>query len=130
MLSNLARTDTGGPGRRAAGIEGQNNEHLESLMTPELSEAARKCPLVKALLTLDTTPDEIILMLAKLKNQLLQDVANLKLLAPKRIRMADGRLLIWRCPEELIPVQERSLQDVDDSLWNLPYIDPTEDSSG
>ena len=94
------------------------------MMTPELSEAASKCPLVKAMLKIDTTPDEIILMLAKLKNQLLQDVSNLKLMAPKRIRMPDGSLRIWRCPEELIPVQEGDISDVTKSLWELQPQEP------
>jgi|GEM_PF-5222347 len=54
------------------------------------------------------TPDAIILMLVKLKAQLLEDVSELKLLVPKRVKMSDGSMRIWRCPEECIPKDEYS----------------------
>ena len=92
-------------------------------MTPEFKEAARNCPFVKILHEAGKTPDEIILMLVKLKNRLLQDVNELKLLTPKRVRMSDGSERIWRCPEELIPVEEFSPMDIGDSLWELPHRD-------
>ena len=92
-------------------------------MTPELHEATRKCPIVAAMHKAGETPDAIILLLVKLKDQLLKDVKDLKLMAPKRIRMPDGSRRIWRCPEELIPVREMGLQDVHDSLWKLPHKD-------
>ena len=89
-------------------------------MTPELIEAASKCPIVAALLKVGETPEGIILILVKLKAQLLKDVEDLTLMAPKRIRMPDGSLRIWRCPEELIPEREKGLPDVAEALWELP----------
>ncbi len=90
-------------------------------MITELYVAARECPVVAALHKAGETPESIILMLVKLKNQLLKDVEVLKLMVPKRIRMRDGRLSLWRCPEELIPVQEFDPSEVGKSLWELPF---------
>jgi hypothetical protein len=65
------------------------------------------------------TRDEIILMLVK-KNQVLSHtVAELKLTVPKRVKMSDGSLMIWRCPEEYIPVEEFMPMDVGDAAWKL-----------
>ena len=91
------------------------------MKTPELSEAASKCPIVAAMLKAGETPDAIILILVKLKVQLLKDVEDLTLMAPKRVRMPDGSLRIWRCPEELIPEREKGLPDVAEALWELPH---------
>ena len=93
------------------------------LMTSELKEATRKCPVVAAMHKAGETPEAIILILVKLKDQLLKDVEELTLLTPKRIRMPDGSLMIWRCPEELIPLQEMSLRDVGNSAWKLPRLE-------
>jgi len=92
------------------------------MMTPELSEAIRKCPVVAALHKVGETPEGIILILTKLKDQLMQDVEHLKLLAPKRVKMSDGSVRIWRCPEELIPVEEMSPMDIGNSAWKLKQL--------
>lgn len=81
-------------------------------MTPELSEAINKCPVVKALHEVGETPEGIILILVNLKAQLLKDVEHLKLLTPKRVKMSDGSTRIWRCPEEFIPLDECSPVDI------------------
>ena len=93
-----------------------------NLMTPERHEAASMCPIVKALHEAGGTPEGIILILVKLKDQLMQDVEHLKLLAPKRVKMSDGSVRIWRCPEELIPVEEMSPMDIGNSAWKLKQL--------
>lgn len=100
-------------------------------MSPEFYVAARECPFVKILHEAGQTPDEIILMLVRLKNRLLQDVSKLKLMTPKRVRMSDGSERIWRCPEELIPMEQVLPMDVGDAAWKLKQrkIEPTEDQS-
>lgn len=97
------------------------------MMTPELHEAIHKCPIVEALHKVDETPEGIILILVKLKAQMLQDIENLKLLVPKRVKMSDGSLRIWRCPEEFIPMEEVSPWDIGTAMWKLPRPEPIED---
>ena len=92
------------------------------MLTPELSEATRKCPVVEALVKVGATPDSIILLLVRLKAQLLQDVEHLKLLAPKRVKMSDGSTRIWRCQEEFIPMEEVCPMDIGDSAWALKQL--------
>ena len=99
------------------------------MMTPELLEAISKCPIVKALHEVGETPEGIILILVKLKAQLLKDVEYLTLLAPKRVKMSDGSLRIWRCPEEFIPEEEFSPVDIGNSVWKLPRTESTGDTS-
>jgi len=96
-------------------------------MTPEFYVATRKCPLVAALHKAGETPDEIILMLVKLKDQLLQDIAELKLMVPKRVKMSDGSQRIWRCPEELIPMEEVSPMDIGNAVHGMLRPEPTGD---
>ena len=70
-------------------------------MSPELSEAANKCPLVAALLKADATPDTVLLLLVDLKIKLSQDLDELRFTEPKRVRMPDGLIMVW-LPEALL----------------------------
>lgn len=88
-------------------------------MSPQLSEAACKCPYLNVLLKAGKTPDEIILLMVQVRDGLLQDNTELKLMVPKRVRMSDGSLRIWRCPEEYIPVDEFAPVEIGDALWEL-----------
>ena len=89
------------------------------MMTPELHEAITLCPIVSALHKVGETPEGIILIMAKLKDQLLQEIVELKLLVPKRVKMSDGSLRIWRCPEQLIPEEVVRPMDIGDAMWKM-----------
>jgi hypothetical protein len=98
----------------------------DATMTPELKEAARKCPVVAALHKVGETPEGIILILTNLRAQQLKDVADLKLLVPKLVKMSDGSMRIWRCPERLIPIDEYSPFDIGNAVWSMKDPEPTE----
>jgi hypothetical protein len=97
-------------------------------MTPEFKEAINKCPIVRLLHEAGDSPEGIILTLVERKDQLLQRVEELKLLVPKRVRMSDGSQRIWRCPEELIPVDEYNPVDIGNAVRALPIPEPTGDA--
>ena len=73
--------------------------------------------------------DNGVEILTNLRVQQLQEVENLKLLVPKRVKMSDGSMRIWRCPEELIPMEEFSPMDIGNSADTLPRPEPTGDGN-
>jgi hypothetical protein len=97
-------------------------------MSPELYVATKKCPVVAAMHKAGETPDTIILLLTRLKDQLVKDVEHLTLLVPKRVKLSDGSMRIWRCPEECIPEEEFSPWDIGTVNWKLPRPEPTGDT--
>lgn len=54
---------------------------------------------------------EIVAALAQQVQRHVLEIVALKDLVPKRCRFPNGRIMIWRCPEEYIP-----LEDFSDSL--------------
>lgn len=48
--------------------------------------------------------EAIIVALAKEKHQLMNQVAELKSIAPTKYQLPDGSVVIWRCPDELVPM--------------------------
>lgn len=50
-----------------------------------------------------STLAEIITMLVTEKQALLERVVKLETIAPKKIILDDGRVMVWRCPDHLIP---------------------------
>lgn len=46
---------------------------------------------------------EIIGALAQEKRALIERIAVLQSIAPKKITMTNGRVMVWHCPNELIP---------------------------
>ena len=49
------------------------------------------------------TEAQCVIALAKQKQELLEKIFRLEMIAPKKIRMEDGRVMVWRCPDDLVP---------------------------
>lgn len=47
--------------------------------------------------------EETIVALVCEKNRFVQRILELESIAPRKIVMPDGRIMIWRCPDELVP---------------------------
>lgn len=47
--------------------------------------------------------EEIIVALVIEKNNLMIQMMKLHLIAPRKITLPDGRVMVWRCPDELVP---------------------------
>ena len=58
---------------------------------------------VNAMICGNATPTEIIAVLAREKANLIEIIAGLELISPKKITMDDGSVMVYRCPVHLIP---------------------------
>lgn len=57
---------------------------------------------VNAMLRANACHTEIIGVMAKEKAQLLARIMELEAIAPRRITLPDGRVMVWRCPDHLL----------------------------
>ena len=73
----------------------------------DLTEARLRSPLVQSMLLARATKPKIILELVNHIKDLMDQVVRLDGIAPKIIKQQDGKELIWRCPENLIPEERR-----------------------
>lgn len=48
--------------------------------------------------------DEVLLWMVRQEARLRQRITELEQVAPRKYVLDDGRVLIWRCPDEFIPV--------------------------
>lgn len=46
---------------------------------------------------------EIIVVLAQEKQQLLQKLIELSTIAPRKIKLPNGDVMIWHCPDKFVP---------------------------
>lgn len=49
--------------------------------------------------------EEIIVILANQKAMLTEQMLRLESIAPRKFQLADGRVMIWHCPDELVPMR-------------------------
>lgn len=46
-----------------------------------------------------------LLLIVNLNRLLTNRIAELSAIAPRRLRLPNGHTVVWRCPEELIPIE-------------------------
>jgi hypothetical protein len=49
-----------------------------------------------------------IIQLHYQKENLLKEISKLQAIAPKRYKIADGKIAVYHCPEDLIPIEDIS----------------------
>lgn len=49
------------------------------------------------------TAEDCVIALANHAEELFAKVVELEAIAPKKIRAVDGKVYVWRCPDDLIP---------------------------
>lgn len=76
----------------------------------KLHQAALKSPIVHDLLLDGVSAEGCVLQLVQHNDQLMTRLIELERLCPFKLRLPDGRTMMWRCPEELVP--ERTLDDI------------------
>jgi hypothetical protein len=59
--------------------------------------------IVAAVLASGGTAEDACVLLANQVNALIDEVTRLQLIAPRKVRLPDGRVVVWRCPDELVP---------------------------
>lgn len=62
-------------------------------------------PTVRMMVNAGAEDDEIIAKLIEIKMALIEELIKLTAIAPKAIRMPDGKVIVWRCPDHLVPMQ-------------------------
>ena len=58
---------------------------------------------VNAMLKHGRSLEEIIVALVCEKNRFTQRIIELESIAPRKIVLPDGHVMVWRCPDELVP---------------------------
>lgn len=58
---------------------------------------------VHAMLKHGRSLEETIVALVCEKNLFMQRIVELESIAPRKIVLPDGRVMVWRCPDELVP---------------------------
>jgi hypothetical protein len=56
-----------------------------------------------------TSAEEAITRLVEQKQELLKQIRTLQSIAPKRIMAPDGKVYVWHCPDELVPIMDATL---------------------
>ena len=62
------------------------------------------------------TLEDCVVALVNQKQALIQRIVELERIAPKKVRLEDGTVMIWRCPDELVPEQSVAPDD-DGGQW-------------
>jgi hypothetical protein len=47
--------------------------------------------------------EDVVVALAQQKQEMIQKIAHLEMIAPRKITAPDGRIFVYRCPTKLIP---------------------------
>ena len=71
-----------------------------------LHDARQTSPVVEHVLRAGGTLEDVVCALVNIHTGLTNRLIELEGLAPRKIKMPDGRVLIWRCPEELVPLRD------------------------
>jgi hypothetical protein len=76
------------------------------LYPEQLEEAARTDATVQRLLEAGAKPYDIVNALVREKKAMLKRILELDSIAPRRIATPDGKIFIYRCPDEFVPIME------------------------
>lgn len=74
----------------------------------EIREVVDNDPYVNSIVKQGGTLEMCVVELANQKRELLRRIIELEAIAPKAYRHTDGSVIVWRCPDELIPIIELS----------------------
>jgi len=69
-----------------------------------LEAAKQMSPVVKDTLRAGGSPEDVICGLVNLNMELAAQLAEQGHIVPVKIKAPDGRVMIWRCPDEFIPM--------------------------
>ena len=73
------------------------------MVSKKLVEASHKSPIVNAVLRMGGGAEDCVRVLLEQNKALLGRLVQLESLCPRKYKLPDGRTLVWRCPDELIP---------------------------
>lgn len=67
--------------------------------------ARQQCPIVNNILESGGDTTDCVIELVKQKENFIKEIIKLQGLVPRKIKVPEGKVAIWRCPEEFIPFQ-------------------------
>jgi hypothetical protein len=73
-------------------------------MNEEFEKLRRSHPAVCGFLKAGGTLEDCVVALAAQNERWFNRIVLLESICPRRIRLADGTEMIWRCPTELVPM--------------------------
>ena len=65
-------------------------------------------PIVAHIMRAGGTAEDCAVALAEHNDRLIARLMTLEGIAPRRIKLPDGRVMVWRCPDHLIPETDMS----------------------
>lgn len=74
------------------------------MMSPALKRVYHTNPIVWRILRDGGTLEDCVIELHEQNQRLVREVYRLEAIAPKRMRLNDGREMVWHCPDELVPI--------------------------
>lgn len=74
-------------------------------MITSLTQAKNTDATVHRILSLGGTQADCVVALVNEKEALAKRIMELDAIAPKKIKLDDGRVMIWHCPDDLVPLQ-------------------------
>ena len=72
-------------------------------MNTKFEELTRKNQLVAAVMNSGGTAEDCAVALVEVNDRLKKHLMQLSSITPRRITNPDGTVMVWRCPEDLIP---------------------------
>ena len=81
-----------------------------------------KNPVVSKIMKAGGTAEDCAVALSLVNDNLLERVMLLEGIAPRRIRMPDGQVMVWRCPDDLVPETDLSKYPYDGCLKKINKI--------
>jgi len=73
--------------------------------------------LVAQIMKAGGTAEDCAVALSVANDRLLDRVMLLEGIAPRRYKMPDGRVMVWHCPDNLVPETDLSKYPYDDVCW-------------
>ena len=82
-----------------------NSEHLalHPLVCRTMKDACDTSPLVYQIMLNGGCPEDAVVALVNVQTEMVRRMMQLEGIAPRKIKIPDGREMVWRCPDELIP---------------------------
>ena len=69
-------------------------------------------PIVAQIMRRGGTAEDCAVALAVHNDRLVDRLMTLEGIAPRRIKLPDGRVMVWRCPNRLIPETDMSNKEI------------------
>lgn len=63
-------------------------------------------PCIREALRRGLSLEDVIVLLVNQRNLITKKLLDVQSYAPKKMILEDGRVMLWQCPAELVPVQE------------------------